>query len=134
MDHDAVNRFPLEWPLGWKRTPAHLRRNVPFKTKSPGDYARTIGHEGALRRLDAELDRLGATAITLSTNLELRLDGRPRGDQRPADPGVAIYFRFKKRPTVFACDTFNTVAGNIAAIAAHIEALRRIDRYGVGSL
>lgn len=135
-DQDHVDRYPLEWPLGWKRTPRHLRRTVPFKAQNvPGSRPSEIGHARALQRLESELDRLGATNVTLSTNLELRLDGRPRAtDQRIEDPGVAVYFRFKKRPTVLACDAYLTVPGNIAAIAGHIEALRRIERYGVGTI
>jgi hypothetical protein len=53
---------------------------------------------------------------------------------QPADPGAAVYFKFKGRAIVLACDTYRTVTDNIAAIAAHIEALRRIERYGVGRI
>lgn len=88
----------------------------------------------AVARLEAELDRLGARNPTLSTNVELRLDGRPRSDSEPKDPGAAVYFSFKGKATVFACDKWDRVADNIAAIAAHIDAIRRIERYGVGSL
>jgi len=134
-DPTSVSRYPLEWPLGWKRTPLGQRRPVPFKTKEPGMYARTVTHSVALERLENELDRIGARDVTLSTNLELRLDGRPRAtDTRVDDPGVAVYFRFRKTPTVLACDGYTTVAGNMAAIAAHIDALRRIERYGVGTI
>ena len=31
------------------------------------------------------------------------------------------------------CDRFSVLADNIAAIAAHIDAVRRIERYGVGT-
>jgi len=84
--------------------------------------------------LEKELERLGGQAPVLSTNAELRLDGRPRSDTEPADPGAACYFRFKGRATVLACDRYRRVADNIAALAAHIDALRRIQRYGVGTI
>jgi hypothetical protein len=45
-----------------------------------------------------------------------------------------VYFRFKGRATVLACDRYTRVADNITAMASHIDALRRIDRYGVGTL
>jgi len=77
---------------------------------------------------------LGGTNPTLSTNVSLRLDGRPRSEGEPSDPGVALYFSFKGKATVFACDRFDRVADNIAAIAAHVDALRRVDRYGVGTI
>lgn len=62
------------------------------------------------------------------------MDGRPRSDRNPNDPGVAVYFSYAGKATVFACDTFHAAADNIAAIAAHVEALRSIDRYGVGNI
>jgi hypothetical protein len=88
----------------------------------------------ATSRLENELERLGAKSPTLSTNVSLRLDGRPRSDENPADPGAAVYFSFRGKATVLACDRYRAVAENIAAIAAHIEALRRIERYGVGTI
>lgn len=133
-DHDSVKRFPLEWPIGWKRTPSHRRVPPPFKTREAGSYARALNVEQATNRLESELDRLKATNSTLSTNVSLNLRGIPRGDERPGDPGVAIYFSFRGKATVLACDRYTSVAGNIAAIAGHIEALRRIERYGVGTI
>jgi len=91
----------------------------------------------SVARLTGELRRLGAQVGTevLSTNLITRLDGVPRSDQRPPeDPGAAIYFKLKGQPRVLACDRWTRVADNIAAIAAHIEAIRAQERYGVGSL
>lgn len=127
--NEAVSRFPLEWPLGWKRTEAHRRRLGKFRVGS-----KWITTAEATGRLERELDRLKVKNITLSTNVSLRLDGRPRSDERPADPGAAIYFSFKGKATVLACDTYTEVADNIAALAAHIEALRAIERYGVGTI
>jgi hypothetical protein len=88
----------------------------------------------ATGRLEAEIDRLGGRDAVLSTNVSLRLDGRPRSDESPADPGAAVYFGFRGKATVLAADRFRTTADNIAAIAGHIEALRRVERYGVGTI
>ncbi|WP_197535667.1 J domain-containing protein [Sphingobium sp. SYK-6] len=77
---------------------------------------------------------LRAGYVTLSTNLETRLDGNPRsGQPEPQDPGAAVYFRLQGKDTVLACDKWDRVADNIAAIAKHIEALRGMDRWGVGT-
>jgi hypothetical protein len=133
-DHESIKRFPLEWPAGWKRTPAHQRVRAPFATKVPGSYKRDVNVEQATSRLEVELERLSAKNPTLSTNVSLNLRGIPRGDERPADPGVAVYFSFRGKATVLACDHYTSVAGNIAAITGHIEALRRIERYGVGNM
>ena len=89
----------------------------------------------AILRLTRELRLVGASAEILSTNVETRLDGLPRSGQgEPRDPGAACYFDRGKKPTVLACDRWDRVADNIAAIAQHIDALRRIERYGVGTL
>jgi len=72
---------------------------------------------------------------TLSTNFQLRADGRPRRDRgAPDDPSAAFYFELDGQPHVLACDRWSTVADNIAAIAAHIEALRGQERWGVADM
>lgn len=126
----AVSRFPLSWPQGWTRTPLRNRRRAAFRTGR-----RELSVYDALRRLSGELSRLGAVDEQLSTNVPVRLDGLPRsGQPEPSDPGAAVYFLLKGQPTVLACDRWTRVADNVAAIAQHIDALRRIDRYGVGTL
>jgi len=89
-----------------------------------------------LQRLTGELRRLGARQVIISSNLKLRLDGLPAAGQAKqlADPGVAVYFTLKGQPRVLACDKWTSAADNLAAIAAHIEAIRAQDRYGVGTL
>ena len=130
MRDEAESRYPLAWPTGWKRTPPESRRRSLFRHGR--DY---ISIEVAKRRLVAELDRLGAAAEILSTNIELRLDGMPRSNRpEPRDVGVALYFNLAKRRVVLACDKWDRVADNIAAVAAHIDALRAQERWGVGSI
>lgn len=85
--------------------------------------------------MQTELDRIGARDEVLSTNVRVRIDGLPRsGEKEPTDPGAAVYFRLKGQPRCLACDKWDRVADNIAAIAARIEAIRAVDRYGVGTL
>jgi hypothetical protein len=45
-----------------------------------------------------------------------------------------VYFKLHGKDRVLACDKWDRVADNIAAIAAHIDAIRRQDRYGVGTI
>jgi len=128
--HDDPRRFPLSWPAGWKRTPADQRRRAPFMS-----YRQPLSVAVASGRLEDQLDRmLGVHHVVLSTNVELRLDGRPRSDSEPRDPGAAVYFRLDEKPLAFACDKWTRVADNIGAIAAHLEALRAQERYGVGTM
>ena len=145
-------RYPLSWPFGWKRTPAAERMRSPFRetaTVERQEWSTTeqravrVSRKGdrkvtmrtAVTRLQDQLDRLGATDVVLSTNVELTLVGEPHGGRStPTDPGVACYFKLLSADRVLACDKWATVEENIAAVAAHIDALRRIDRYGVGTI
>lgn len=141
VDSDPT-AYPLSWPVDWRRTPAGERRRTPFSRReraSFGDYhsqvKRGLTISQALDRLEVEIGRLGASELVVSSNIRSRLDGRPYSrEARPDDPGVAVYFKLAGKPKVLACDRWNDVAGNIAAIAKHIEALRGQERWGVGSL
>ncbi len=139
-------RYPLSWPVGWKRTPSHARQRAPFSRGGGSRFdaasqqsvalpKRALTVADAIQRLSVELARLGASDEILSTNVPVRLDGLPRsGQSEPADPGAAVYFKLKGKPRCLACDRWHRVADNIAAIAQHIDALRRIERYGVGTM
>lgn len=133
----SVTAYPLSWPIGWKRTVS--RQQAAFgRQRDNGRGWSTkerLTLEQARKRLADELDLLGAINEVLSTNLLLRADGWPKSGQRmPEDPGVAVYFDYAGRPTVLACDKWNRVEDNIAAIAKHIEAMRGMDRWGVGTV
>lgn len=130
-----TEKYPLEWPTGWPRTRPGLRKRGRFGSKPRDGQYREINIEIAIARLQDELDRIGAKYVVLSTNLETNLRGMPRGNMgEPTDPGVALYFQLKGRQTTLPCDSYTRVADNIAAIAAHIEATRAIERHGVGTL
>jgi hypothetical protein len=135
----SATAYPLAWPFGWKRTPAHSRQRATFGATKLNSYGwnskERLTLAEASGRLVRELELLGAINQVLSTNLELRLDGWPRSGQRaPDDPGAAVYFEYAGKATALACDKWDRVEDNIAAIAKHIEALRGMDRWGVGSL
>lgn len=140
-----IDAYPLTWPPAWKRTAYGARRPAPFhKIRSQHNPSLnytmkskerlSVGDASAM--LQRELRLLFATRVTISSNLRLRADGQPYADQKKMleDPGVAVYFTLKGAPRVLACDKWNSVADNLAAIAHHIEALRAVDRYGVGFL
>lgn len=130
---DTAQRYPLTWPIGWRRTA--YRRRAQFGRV--GEYGKQeLSVADALGRLVRELGRLGATDHVLSTNIPVRLDGLPLSQRvsPPKDPGAALYFRLKGKPRCLACDKWDRVPDNITAIAFHIRALRAVDRYGVGTL
>lgn len=136
----TVQAYPLQWPDGWKRTPADQRAFGRFgtaKNSHAGSWRRmeTITIYAATVRLREELQRMGVRDddMVLSTNLRLRLDGLPRSDQAaPADPGAAVYWTdvWTGAPRCMAIDRYTKVEQNIAALAATIEALRAIERHG----
>lgn len=91
-----------------------------------------------IERVTGELRRMGRGPddIVISTNVVLRLDGMPRSNQpEPRDPGVAVYWVTRKgERKVMAIDRFTRVADNLAAVAATLEALRGIERWGGGQI
>lgn len=119
--------YPLTWPEGWPRTNfSRTHRDDPRHSITIGDGCEMVV---------AELRRIGATGIIISSNLRARLDGQPySGQAEPAGRGIAVYFQLKNRPTVLACDKWNKVSRNLWAIAKHVEALRGQERWGVGSI
>ena len=119
----------IQWPAGRRRTPANQRKNGNFKKAGS-----SIRYDDAVRRVSDELERIRASAPRISTGYATRLDGRPTLNQgRPSDPGAVVYCTMKEKPYAFACDAYTTTEQNIAAIAAHIEATRAIERYGVAT-
>lgn len=125
----SADAFPLAWPAGRKRTERYYRENAKFDVT----FAR------ARDNIVAEVTRLAGRypdpAIVISTNIALRRDGLPLAGQRqPDDPGVAVYFTYKKRQMSFACDRWHKIEHNMQAIAKTIEALRGIARWGTGDM
>ena len=121
MEH--VTAFPLCWPEGWPRC------------KRP-EYSRFQVTMGAARDgLMDEIRKLGGRQPVLSTDMPLRNDGLPYASRRPPDDqGVAVYFTYKKRQMVFACDQWRTIAENMRSIQKTIEALRGIERWGASDM
>lgn len=122
-------RYPLAWPSHKPRMKWDRRKRGHFTAGKS-----LITRVEAMARLERELAALGATYPLVSSDLVLRVDGQPHlGKAEPIDPGVAVYFSLKGKPLCMACDGYDRLAQNIAAIANHIEATRRIERYGVAT-
>lgn len=121
--------YPLAWPPGWKRTTRDDRKSAQFNKGG-----KQLSIADGCKRVLLELQRLGAddNDVVISTNVELRLDGLPRSDRGgPGDVGVCVYWRTGKTPmTCMAVDRYDTVADNLAAVAATLEYMRGIERHG----
>jgi hypothetical protein len=129
---DTLTRYPLTWPPHWPRTAASDRHMARFRSQRGA-----VPMPHAIDRALTQLRRLRVDDWLISSNVPTRLDGTPLAGAAArgvADPGVAVYFRLFGRDQVLACDAWLTPADNLAAIAGHIEALRKMDRYKVGSL
>lgn len=115
--------FPLSWPAARPRS--KWREPSRFETS----FARARDH------IIGEVSRLGGKSLIISSNVELRRDGLPYANfKTPDDPGVAVYFMYKKRQMCFACDRWNKATDNMQAIAKTIEALRGVARWGTGDM
>lgn len=122
----SVEAYPLQWPQGWPRTAFNQRES---DRRFGGSRKLTMGR--ARDQLVDELRRLGATEIIVSSNIPTKGDGLPYSKSRLIDdPGVAVYFNFKKKPLVMARDGFVSVAGNIRSLTLAIEGLRQLERHG----
>ena len=125
MNETSATAFPLTWPDGWPQT----------KYRKTARYSVEFGK--ARGELEHELKLMRATNVVLSSNVPIRLDGKAyagAANKRYQDPGVAVYFQWKKEPWVIACDTWNSVRGNVRAIGLTVAALRAIERSGATEL
>lgn len=95
-----------------------------------------------LSLLSRELQMLDASVIVLQVGYreqDLRLDGMPRANSRMVHNAVALSFESKWGPLRYETNEFvaryyNGQEGwssNLRAIALAMEALRKVDRYGV---
>src|SRR5260370_42087066 len=100
--------YPLDWPPTRPRTPSAKRRRGKFNKKEwqyredgtrSWQASRDITVADGVGRLRAELDRIGAKPPAISSNIELRLAGWPRSDQRrKRDPCVPRYLPLAGSP------------------------------------
>lgn len=103
-----IEAYPLCWPVGRKRTESHRREQARFKMS----FAR--GRDEIVRQIELLTGSYPwmkrDAALIISTNVPLRRDGLPYAQQRqPENPGVAVYFTYKKNQMCFACDRWQKV-------------------------
>lgn len=126
--------YPLTWPVARTRTVARQRARFATRTAEGLKSTKRLSTAVACDRLSRELELLKAKDVVVSTNIKPTLSGWPGSASQPKDPGVAVYFKLGDKPHCLACDRWDTVADNIAAIAAEIEANRGRERWGVVTL
>lgn len=65
------------------------------------------------------------------TERDIRIDGQVRANARPSSPAVRIAFDSMHGPLTYGTDAFTSWQDNVRAIALGLEALRKVDRYGI---
>lgn len=94
------------------------------------------GYDDTLQLLDRELTALKATEVVIQLEMsdrDIRLDGLPRANATPSGPAVIVAFESKHGPLKYATDVFDHWHANLRAIALGLEALRKVERYGISS-
>ena len=120
---NAIFRPLKTWP--GKRTPAQERERSPFQST----------YDKTLDLLEYELNRIYARNIVIQVMLapnQIRNDGWPKTINAIVDPAVLVTFNDDAGDQyAYPCDTFTDFKSNLRAIALALEALRKVDRYGV---
>lgn len=123
---DTMKVGPIrEWPgsLSTDRRPSPFRATLSATLKL---LDREIWH---LADTDAQIDSV--ELLVAVPPGAFRLDGRPRADARADHPGVVFSMETRYGRVSYPCDSFATWQDNLRAIALALEALRKVDRYGV---
>jgi len=113
-------------PPVWPGTPTARQRNSPFKANW-GD---------TLDLLEREIKQVSGRDVALAigvTDRDIRNDGGVRSDARIRNSSVILSFKKDADRLSFPCDKFNFWQDNVRAIVLALEALRKVDRYGVQS-
>lgn len=106
----------------------------------PGDHKDPVRSpfdstwSATLDLLHRELRQLKAEQIVIQIALredQIRIDGWPRSGATPTHPGVILAFNSKHGPLKYSTAKFRTWHDNVRAIALGLEALRKVDRYGI---
>lgn len=129
------NSLPPAYPLHW---PEDLERNKEgvtgrFKQTNENGFKREISITVAYLRIAEVMRKLGIAdgLYVVSTNIELRLDGKPRSNPgKIADHGATVWWLDNGELFFMANDQYDRVADNMCAIAATLEAFRTIARHG----
>lgn len=123
----------------WPGEPTKERKRAPFR----------VGYSETMKLLEYELDKLDVRNVVLQMDCnerDIRVDGELRASAKPNSPAIILAFEYfvwggtynekgqrlgRYLPLSFPCDTFDDWQDNLRAIALAMEALRKVDRYGV---
>lgn len=112
-----ADAYPLTWPSGFPR--AERRLGGAFKTSLAGALDNV---ESSLRMFSTDSEKK-IEGLVISSNVTL-------GQQRPVDPGVAVWFVWDGIQVCIPIDRYAKVEANLQAIHHVIEARRTELRHG----
>lgn len=125
--------YPLQWPPRIARTPAHSRRRSPFG----GAHSAPMSPHKCAHEVRDELRRLRVSEWVITSYLPAATTtGIPFSDtpRIHPDPGIAVWFEYRRVERVLACDAWIRADENLRAIAKSIEAMRGLERWGVADV
>lgn len=131
MQNNLPPAYPLRWPDALERTKEAI--SGKFKQTTEHGFKREITITGAYIRIAEVMRKLGIAEglFVVSTNIELRLDGKPRSNPgKITDHGATVWWMDDGELFFMANDQYDRVADNMSAIAATLEAFRTIARHG----
>lgn len=116
-----------------------IYRPIDNWTSPPTTYRGTSRFKSAwnatLGLLERELDLLKAESAILMVDVPasaITMAGSLKGDVSPKSPRVVLLIERKNgRSLRYPCDKFDNWRANVRAIALSLEALRKVDSYGV---
>lgn len=115
-----VEPLPAVWPASQTET----RKASPFR----------VNWTSTMELLRFEVQALEGSDVILRLAVrpqDIRQDGGVKANARVKDPSVILEFKVGADRLSFPCDRFNWWEDNVRAIALALEALRKVDRYGV---
>jgi hypothetical protein len=126
-----------DWPDALKVGPIRSWPGELTRNRASSQFKATL--RSTLQLLDREIYHLvdtrkqqeSAELLIAIPADQFRLDGRPRAQARAEHPGVIFSLDSRYGHVSYPCDTFTTWQDNLRAIALALEALRKVDRYGV---
>lgn len=109
--------YPLEWPAGLPRAASRVKSSFRVRmTQALADL------EDALRLFGQDTGKR-VSGVVISSNVTL-------GREKPADPGIAVYFEWDGAVRCVAVDRYATPVENIRAVYHILEARRAEMRHG----
>lgn len=121
-----------DWPDGLKTGPIGEWPSVMTSRRTLSPFSATLTSTLALLRRELrELDAKNTEMLIAISPGAFTLAGRPYANAKPDHPGIILSFDTSFGHLSYPADQYTTWQDNLRAVALSLEALRKVDRYGV---